>query len=71
MTQETEPVKGFRDFSGEEARKRAEIRKIIVETFEQYGFEPAETPIIEREEFVRGENVNDEAVRDTFKLEDR
>ena len=71
MTQETEPVKGFRDFSGKEAEKRAEIRKIIVETFEQYGFEPAETPIIEREEFVRGENVNDEAVRDTFKLEDR
>ncbi|MEK6897520.1 MAG: ATP phosphoribosyltransferase regulatory subunit [Nanoarchaeota archaeon] len=71
MTQETEPVKGFRDFSGEEARKRAEIRKIIVETFEQYGFEPAETPIIEREEFVRGENVNDEAVSDVFRLQDK
>jgi len=64
-------VKGFRDFSGEEAEKRAKIRKIIVETFEQYGFEPAETPIIEQEEFVKGENANDEAVRDTFKLEDR
>ncbi len=71
MTQETEPVKGFRDFSGKEAEKRAEIRKIIVETFEQYGFEPAETPIIEREEFVRGENVNDEAVSDVFRLQDK
>ncbi len=71
MTQETEPVKGFRDFSGKEAEKRAEIRKIIVETFEQYGFEPAETPIIEQEEFVRGENTGDEAVSDILKLQDK
>src|SRR3989304_1057792 len=66
-----EPVKGFRDFSGKEAEKRAEIRKIIVETFEKYGFEPAETPIIESEEFVRGENKQDEAVSDIFKLQDK
>ena len=71
MTSTTEPVKGFRDFSGEEARKRAEIRKIIAETFEQYGFEPAETPIIEQEEFVRGENTGDEAVSDILKLQDK
>ncbi|MEK6840381.1 MAG: HisS family protein [Nanoarchaeota archaeon] len=71
MTSEIEPVKGFGDFSGKEARKREEIRKTIVETFEAYGFEPAETPIIEREEFVRGENQNDEAVSDSFKLQDK
>src|SRR3990167_181326 len=71
MTIKTDPVKGFRDFTGEEAVKREEIRKIIVETFEKYGFEPAETPVVEQEEFVRGENQSDEAVRDTFKLEDR
>ncbi len=71
MTTAKEPVKGFRDFSGEEAEKRAEIRNVIVSTFEKYGFEPAETPIIEQEEFVRGENVNDEAVSDIFKLQDR
>lgn len=71
MTDANDPVKGFKDFSGEEAIKRAEIRKIIVETFEAYGFEPAETPIIEREEFVRGENVNDEAVSDVFRLQDK
>ncbi len=64
-------VKGFRDYSGEEALKRARIRQIIEETFKLYGFEPAETPIIEYEEFVRGDNPNDEAVSDTFKLEDR
>src|SRR3989344_4211466 len=67
----TETVKGFGDFSGEEAIKREEIRKILVETFEAYCFEPAETPIIEQEEFVRGENVQDEAVSDVFKLKDK
>jgi histidyl-tRNA synthetase len=64
-------VKGFQDFSGKEAEKRAEIKKIIVETFEKYGFEPAETPIVEQEEFVRGENTNDEAVSDIFRLQDK
>lgn len=67
----TENVKGFRDFTGEEAENREEIRKILVESFEQYGFEPAETPIIEYEEFVRGENATDEAVSDTYKLTDK
>ena len=66
-----EKVKGFNDFTGEEAKKRTEIKKILVETFEKYGFEPAETPIIEYEEFVRGENQNDEAVSDIFKLKDK
>jgi len=67
----TEPVKGFKDYSGKEAIKREEIRKILVETFERYGFEPVETPIVEQEEFVRGENVSDEAVSDIFKLQDK
>ena len=67
----TEPVKGFKDYIGDEAKKRAEIKKILVETFEKYGFEPAETPVIEAEEFVRGENANDEAVSDIYKLEDK
>jgi len=67
----TETIKGFNDFSGDEARKREEIKKILVETFDRYGFEPAETPIIEYEEFVKGENINDEAVSDIFKLKDR
>jgi len=66
-----ETVKGFKDYSGEEARKKAEIRKILVRTFEKYGFEPAETPIIEYEEFVKGENPDDEAVSNVFKLQDR
>ena len=64
-------IKGFQDFTGEEARKRAQIKRIIEDTFQLYGFEPAETPIIEQEEFVKGNNVDDEAVSDVFKLKDR
>lgn len=63
--------KGFNDYSGEDARKRLSIRKIIEEAFLRYGFEPAETPIIEFEKFVRGDNEKDSAVRDIFSLEDR
>ena len=65
------PIKGFCDCTGEEALKRAEIRKILVDIFERYGFEPAETPVIESEEFVRGGNKQDEAVSDIYKLRDK
>ena len=64
-------VKGFNDFTGEEALKREEIKKILVSIFEKYGFSPVETPIIEYEEFVKGENQNDEAISDIFKLKDK
>ena len=67
----TNTVKGFKDFLGNEARKRAKIKRIIEDKFNSFGFEPAETPIIELEEFVRGKNQNDEAVRDIYSLEDR
>lgn len=64
-------VKGFKDFTGKDAEKRAEIKKILVETFEKYGYEPAETPILEYEGFVKGDNEKDEAVSDIFKLQDK
>ena len=67
----TETVKGFSDFVGEEALKRKKIVEIIEGEFKSYGFEPAETPIIEFEDFVVGDNKNDEAVRDVFRLKDR
>ncbi len=67
----TNLVKGFNDYTGENALKRAEIKKILVETFEKYGFEPVETPVIEYEEFMKGQNTNDEAVSDIFKLQDK
>ena len=64
-------IKGFKDFTGPEALKRIKIKKIIENSFKLYGFEPAETPIIEAEEFVKGNNADDEAVSSVFKLEDR
>lgn len=67
----TETVKGFKDFLGEEAEKREEIRKILVSNFKKYGFEPAETPVVEYKEFVKGDNSSDEAVSDIFKLQDK
>jgi len=66
-----ETVKGFKDCSGEEAIKRQRIKEILVKNFELYGFEPAETPIVEFEEFVKGDNSQDEAVSEIFKLQDR
>jgi len=66
-----ETVKGFRDYTGKEALKRAKIKKILIETFEKYGFFPAETPIIEYESFVKGNNQNDEVISDIFKLKDK
>jgi len=78
----TQTVKGFSDFVGAEALKRSEIRKIIQRQFELYGFEPAESPVVEFEEFVTNRagalealplesSTLDEAVRDVFRLEDR
>ncbi len=72
----TDLVKGFNDYIGEEAQKREEIRKILVKTFEKYGFQPAETPIIEYEEFVKGNSDvksenQDEVISDIFKLKDK
>ncbi len=65
----TEIVKGFRDI--EDASKKILVRNIIEEVFRLYNFIPVETPIIEYEEFVRGENINDERVSEIFKLQDR
>ncbi len=67
----TDIIKGFRDYTGEDALKRAKMKEILENTFQTYGFEPAETPIIESEEFVVGTNSGDEAVSDRYKLEDK
>jgi len=67
----TEVVKGFKDYTGEDAIKRAFIKEVVKQIFEQYGFLPAETPIIENEDFVKGDNSTDEAVSDIYKLKDK
>ena len=65
----SENVKGFRDI--ENAEKRNAMKRVIEETFKRYNFKPVEMPLIENEEFVRGNNPNDEAVSSVFKLKDR
>ena len=37
----TELVKGFKDYTEGESMKKAEIKKLLVGTFENYGFESA------------------------------
>lgn len=64
-----EIIKGFRDI--EDANKKFFIRNVIENVFRLYNYNPIETPIIESEEFVRGNNLNDEAVSSIFKLKDR
>lgn len=66
-----ETVKGFKDITGEDAEKKEEIKKVISGLFERYGFLPVETPIIEYEEFVKGDDEKDEAVSDVFRLQDK
>jgi len=66
-----ETVKGFKDKLGKDAEKAAFIREVARQTFEGYNFQEAETPIIEYEEFVKGNNEKDEAVSDIFKLQDK
>ncbi len=65
-----ETIKGFKDFTGEEAKKRELIREIFIKNFKSYGFEPAETPIIEYEKFVKSDS-QDEVISDIFKLQDK
>jgi len=67
----SETVKGFKDYTGEEALKREVIKDVLVKNFRLYGFEPAETPVIEYSEFVKGNNPSDEAVSDIFRLQDK
>ncbi|UCD20917.1 MAG: histidine--tRNA ligase [archaeon] len=66
-----ESVKGFRDILGVEALKRIKVKEIIEKWFRLYGFSPIETPIIEYEKIVKGDNLQDEAVSNIFKLKDR
>lgn len=47
-------LKGFRDFVGQEARKRQYMIQTLREVFDSYGFEPLETPALEYEEILMG-----------------
>ncbi len=63
-------VKGFNDFVGADALKRAKIRKVIQNEFELYGFEPTESPTIESEDFVK-KDASEDTISEVYRLTDR
>lgn len=47
-------LKGFRDFLPREARKRQYVIQTLMQVFEEYGFDPLETPALEYEDILLG-----------------
>ena len=66
-----ETVRGFRDILPPDSLKRQKAREIIEKNFKLFGFLPIETPSIEYEELAKGDNEQDYAVSERFKLKDR
>jgi len=48
MDEPTEPASGMRDFLPEDVGRRDRVFNVIEEVYESYGFEPLETPSLER-----------------------
>lgn len=67
----SEKVKGFRDIFYPESMQREKIRQVAENKFKLFGFLPLETPTIEYDELLKGDNEGDEAVSDRFKLQDK
>ncbi len=63
----TKPASGMRDFLPEEASRRKRIFSIIEEVYESYGFEPLETPSLERLSTLLGK-YGDEGDKLLFKV---
>ncbi len=65
-----QPLKGFRDFLPDEARKRQYAIDIIKKAFEDWGFEPLETPALEYKELLMGK-YGDEANKLIYSFTDQ
>jgi histidyl-tRNA synthetase len=63
-------LKGFRDFLPEEKRARNVIQSKIIEIFENFGFEPLETPTLEYSSLLLGK-YGDEADKLVYSFKDR
>jgi histidyl-tRNA synthetase len=50
----TGPARGMRDFLPEDVRRRQYVIGVIADVFQQYGFEPLETPAVENIETLLG-----------------
>lgn len=62
-------LKGFRDFLPLEARKRQYVINTLKKVFEQFGFEPLETPVLEYEEILTGK-YGEEGDKLMYRFED-
>jgi histidyl-tRNA synthetase len=63
----TGPARGMRDFLPEDVRRRQYVIGVIAEVYQQYGFEPLETPAVENIETLLGK-YGDEGDRLIFKI---
>lgn len=63
----TKPVSGMRDFLPQEARRRRRAFSIIEATFQRYGFDPLDTPAMERLSTLMGK-YGDEGDQLLFKV---
>jgi len=69
---ELQRAKGTRDFGPGEKILRDKIIKILKDVFEKYGFNPIETPILERLDVLGSKYAGgDEILKETFKLKDQ
>lgn len=66
---EPRTLKGFRDFLPAEAKKRQYVINILKKVFEEYGFEPLETPVLEYEEILAGK-YGEEGDKLMYRFED-
>jgi len=70
MNTELQTLKGFRDFLGEDARKRLWLIEKIRSVFASFGFEPLETPVLEYASLLKGK-YGDEAEKLIYTFTDR
>lgn len=66
-TIEPRTLPGFRDFLPEEARKRAWLKEKLILIFENWGYDPIETPTLEFLEMFTGQIGEDEKLFFSFK----
>ncbi|MDO8618760.1 MAG: histidine--tRNA ligase [Candidatus Daviesbacteria bacterium] len=57
---QAQTLKGFRDFLPEQASVRSAVAEKIISTFQQFGFEPLETPALEYAETLKGKYGDEE-----------
>ena len=66
-SQQTRPARGMRDFLPEDVRRRDYVIGVVARVYEQYGFEPLETPALENIETLTGK-YGDEGNKLIFKV---